>query len=153
MANVTTKNPPLHKDTIVIQIPRWVSRIYIGAAIVLIPWTIYLGASLPARHLAAHWDVSWTGLDVSLAVSFLCTGLFAIIRSLWIVIAASTTGSLLLVDAWFDVMSEHSSQLFHQAVVSAILLEIPLALTSYYLAGHALKRVKKHSRRTGHKTT
>lgn len=127
------------KDTdIILRIPGWAGKLYVMFAVVLLPWTIYLGATLPTHHLSAHWDVSWTGLDVGLMTALLATGLFAYLRSIWIVIAAATTGSLLLVDAWFDVMSEHSAALFHEALILAFVFEIPLALMSYYVAGHAL---------------
>lgn len=131
-------------NTIVLYIPAWAARVYAMLALVLIPWTIYLGSSLPQRHLSAHWNVSWTGLDIGLTIALLATGLCAYMKSMWVVITASTAGSFLLLDAWFDVLSEHTSSLFHQAVLSAIVFEIPLAIMSYYLAGHALHRTKKH---------
>lgn len=137
--------PKLHKDTIILQIPTWAARLYIGAAALLIPWTIYLAWSLPSQHISTHWDVSWAGVDIALILSFLLTGIFALVRSMWVVIAASSTGSFLLVDAWFDIMSEHGGKLFHEALASAVVLEVPLALLSYYLAAHALKRVKKRA--------
>jgi hypothetical protein len=139
------KRKNLKPNTIVLRIPSWAAKAYVILAIVLVPWTVYLGLSLPTHHLSSHWDVSWTGLDIALSVSFLLTGLFAFLRSMWVVITASTTGSLLLVDAWFDIMSEHGGRLFHQALFAAFLFEIPLALMSYYLAGHALQRTTRAS--------
>lgn len=124
---------------IVLRIPPWTTRVYIMLAVVLLPWTVYLGSTLPEHHLSAHWDVSWTGLDIGLIVSLLSTGLLAYFRSIWVVIAAATTGSLLLVDAWFDVMSEKVGPDFHQALILAFVFELPLALLSYYLATHALR--------------
>ena len=135
------------ESDIVLRVPAWAGKIYIMLAIVLLPWTVYLGLTLPKHHLSAHWDISWTGLDIGLIVSLLATGLFAYMRSIWIVISAATTGSLLLVDAWFDVMSEKSPADFHQAIILAFAFEIPLALMSYYLASHALHHnttTKKH---------
>jgi hypothetical protein len=108
--------------------------------VVLLPWTIYLGLSLPQHHLSAHWDVSWTGLDAGLILALAATGLFAYMRSVWIVITSATTGSLLLVDAWFDVMSERRASDFHQALILAVFFELPLASLSYYLASHVLYR-------------
>lgn len=137
-----TKVMPKHrknKDTdIVLRIPSWVAKVYAMLAVVLLPWTIYLGLSLPKHHLSSHWDVSWTGLDIGLVITLLATGFFAYIRSIWVVIAAASTGSLLLVDAWFDIMSEHDGAQFHQALILAFAFEIPLAVLSYYLATHAL---------------
>ncbi len=64
-------------------------------------------------------------------------------KSIWVIITASTAGSLLLVDAWFDVMSEKAAPQLHQAILLAFVFEIPLAVMSYYLAFHTIKRNKK----------
>jgi hypothetical protein len=120
-------------------IPPWAARAYIAFSLILLPWSIYLGTSLPRYHLSAHWDVSWTGLDIGIIVALLLTGLFAYLKSHWIIISASTVGSLLFVDAWFDVMSERRGLQLHEAVFLAIFIEIPLALTSYHIAYKVLK--------------
>jgi len=143
MAQRRANKKPKHTD-IILRIPSWAANIYIMLAVVLLPWTIYLGLTLPERHLSHNWDVSWTGLDIGLFVALLATGLFAYLRSIWIVISAATAGSLLLVDAWFDVMSEHSGVQFHQAMLLAFVFELPLALMSYYLSIHALHHNRRH---------
>lgn len=130
-------------DDIILHVPAWAAKLYVLFAAVLLPWTVYLGASLPADHLSAHWDISWTGLDIGLIAALLATGLFAYRRSIWVVIAAATAGSLLVVDAWFDVASERSADLFHEAIIFALLIEIPLAFMSYFLASHALRHNTK----------
>lgn len=130
------------RERIHLRLPTWAPRAYAFMAVVLVPWTVYLGTTLPRHHLSTHWDVSWTGLDIALIVSLLSTAILARIKSVWVIISASTTGSLLLVDAWFDVMSEHGNS-FDQALVMAFLIEIPLAIMSYYLAFHALERNSK----------
>ena len=119
-----------------LQIPIWSRYLYVILAVILLPWTIYLGLTLPVHHLSNHWDVSWVGLDVALIVSITLTGLFALLKSPWIIMSASSAASFLLVDAWFDVMSEKSGLEFTQAIVLALLVELPLAAMSYYLAYH-----------------
>lgn len=69
----------------------------------------------------------------------LATGFLAYRKSRLVVIASSTVGSFLLVDAWFDVMSERRTFQFYQALFLALFLEIPIALTSYYVAYKVLK--------------
>jgi len=128
------------RKNITLPIPGWAAALYIGSSIVLIPWTIYLGASLPTHHLSAHWDISWSGLDVALIITMLATGFLAYRKSRLVVITSSTVGSFLLVDAWFDVMSERHAFQFYQALFLALFLEIPIALTSYYVAYKVLKR-------------
>jgi len=105
-----------------------------------------MGWTLPTHHLSVNWDISWTGLDIALIIAFLLTGLAAYTKSLWIVITSTTVGCLLLVDAWFDVMTEHQSPEFARALLTGAAVEIPLALLSYYVAAHALQRVHKHTK-------
>jgi len=137
---------------IILRVPAWTARLYVVLAVVLLPWTVYLGITLPAHHLSAHWDVSWTGLDVGLLAALIATGLAAYFRSILVVIAAATTGSLLLVDAWFDVMSERRASDFHQALILAFVFELPLAALSYYLAAHALRHNTAAARRGARRT-
>ena len=131
-----------------INVPSWPALIYIIMAIILLPWTIYLGASLPAHHLSAHWDISWTGLDVGIIVAMSLTGLFAYLKSRWIIISSTTVGSLLLVDSWFDVMSERRAAQLHESIILAVLVEIPLAIISYYIAYKTLEDHTKHLKKT-----
>jgi len=123
-----------------IKIPAWATVLYILSSVVVLPWTIYLDQSLPTRHLFRHWDIAWVGLDVSLIISLLITGLLAFRKSLWVVLAAMATGSLLLVDAWFDVMGAHPGRELTEAVLAALLLELPLVALSFHLAYHTLKK-------------
>ncbi len=136
----------LRVDSVIIRIPRWVVAVYTAIAIALIPWTIYMGWTLPTHHLTVNWDVSWTGLDIALIIAFLLTGLAAYTKSLWIVMTSTAVGTLLMVDAWFDLMSEHQSPEFAQSLFTAAALEMPLALISFYIAAHALQRVHKHTK-------
>lgn len=135
---VDIKRAPSDPDYASLHVPAWVPKVYPVLAIVLLPWTIYLGLSLPEHHLSAHWDVSWVGLDIGLILGLSATGLLAYLHSVWVTITATTTGSLLLVDAWFDVMSERRPSDFHQALFLAIVVELPLSALSYYVASHVL---------------
>lgn len=126
-----------------LQVPGWSRYLYVVMALVLLPWTIHLGISLPEHHLSAHWDASWVGLNVGLIVSFTLTGIFAVLRSPWIVLSSTTVASLLLVDAWFDILSERQAAAFYQSVLAAVIFEIPLALMSYYLAYRVLRNEVK----------
>src|ERR1035437_5594940 len=107
---------------------------YIAGSIFILPWTIYLGQTLPTRHVFLHWDVAWVGLDILLICSLLLTGILTYRKSLWVILSAMATGSFLLVDAWFDITGEHLGRLFNEALLAAIFIEIPLAFVSYRLA-------------------
>lgn len=119
--------------------PGWAVYLFIILGAALIPWTIYLSLTLPAYHITSHWDVSWAGLDIGLLVVSLLTGIFAYTQSHWFVISASVLGSLLIVDAWFDVLDERRGLQLKEAILLAIFVEIPLAILCFFLAGRALK--------------
>jgi hypothetical protein len=123
-----------------IEVPAWAAVLYILGSIIVLPWTIYLDQSLPTRHLFRHWDIAWVGLDIGLLISLLATGILAYRKSLWVAFASVMTGTFLIIDAWFDVMGAHPGRELAQAVLAAILLELPLAALSFRLAYHTLHR-------------
>lgn len=120
---------------------RMISRIaiiYPVFAAVLLPWTLYLSRSLPERHISIHWDVSWVGLNIALIVAFVITGYLSYIQSRWVAISASVLGSILVLDAWFDILTQHNPAELREAILMAIFIELPIALTSFIIAGRAL---------------
>jgi hypothetical protein len=92
-----------------------------------VPWTLWLTFSLPRRHVTHHYDVAWVGFDIALAAAFGWTALAAVRRSPWLQVAATVTGTMLLCDAWFDIVTSasHDEQLV--AIAQALLAELPLA--------------------------
>jgi hypothetical protein len=113
---------------------RWVAPLLALGAAVLIPWTLVLAYRLPARHTSDHWDVAWVGFDLVLALSLAATGLTIARRSAWAPSAAAVAATLLFCDAWFDVVlaSGHDGQV--EAILEAVLVEIPLAIFLVWLA-------------------
>jgi hypothetical protein len=91
------------------------------------PWTLWLTYSLPSRHVTRHYDLAWVGFDIALLVAFGATGWFAIRASQWLVPAAAMTGTMLLCDAWFDVITSGSGGEQLEAVLEACFAELPLA--------------------------
>lgn len=122
------------KNKINLKIVPWMSTIYILFSVVLVPWTIYLSISLPSRHAFRHWDVSWVGLDIGILISLLLTGIFAWVKSRWVVISATVASTLLVADAWFDIISERPGRQLNEAIILAIVFEIPLAIVSLRVA-------------------
>ena len=113
------------------------------AGILLLPWTIWLSASLPPHHSTKRWDVAWSGFDSALAVSFLLTSFAAWRRRPWLPAAAAATGALLVADAWFDVVLESRSTDFEIAVIEAVVAELPLAALCFavaYVTSRAARR-------------
>jgi len=108
--------------------------VYPVVAFLLIPWTVYLSITLPTRHVARHWDLIWVGFDICLLLSLLFTGILAYRKSKWVIIAASSAGTLLLVDAWFDVLTARNGSPLRSSLLFAIFAEIPLAIITYSIA-------------------
>lgn len=128
-------------------IPRWVGPVFILTAAGLGPWTLYLTYSLPSRHLTRHYDLAWVGFDVALLVAFAVTGLSAIRPSKWLVPAAAVTGTMLLCDAWFDIVTSSGGGEQVAAILQACLAELPLAALCGYIVWDAEQFVRLLPRR------
>ena len=100
----------------------------------LLPWAVWLSASLPPSHHSAHWDLAWSGFDVGLAICFVGTAFFAYRRSPWVGAFAAATGTLLLTDAWFDVVLESHGNELETAIIEAVVFEIPVACLCFWIA-------------------
>jgi hypothetical protein len=112
----------------------WVVGAYAAAGVGLLPWAFWLSSSLPPSHHSAHWDVAWSGFDVGLAVCFCGTAVAAYRRSPWVGAFAAATGTLLLTDAWFDVILESHGSEEGTAVLEALVFELPAAAVCFWLA-------------------
>jgi hypothetical protein len=119
--------PPDVDPGIQIPLPRWVTLLLGLVAVFLVPWTLYLTFSLPSRHLTFHYDLAWVGFDVGLAASFAATAWAAFRGSQWLAPLAAVTGTMLVCDAWFDVVTSQSGGEMWEAVAEAALAELPLA--------------------------
>jgi hypothetical protein len=108
--------------------------VFAAIGVGLLPWAVWLSASLPPRHHSAHWDVAWSGFDVGLAVCFCGTAISAYRRSPWVGAFAAATGTLLLTDAWFDVVLESHGNEEMTAVFEAVAFELPTAALCYWIA-------------------
>ena len=74
-------------------------------AVLLVPWTLWLTFTLPTRHVTHNYRLAWVGFDIFLAVAFAATGVAALRASEWLQPLAALTGTMLLCDAWFDVVT------------------------------------------------
>ncbi len=97
-------------------------------AVALIPWTVGLGVTLPARYVVGSWTLIWAGFDTALVVCFAVTA-----WALWnqrplALPAAVFTSALLLCDAWFDVLTAHGGRDLLVSAATALLGEIPGAI-------------------------
>jgi hypothetical protein len=102
-------------------------------SLLMIPWTIFIAMVLPAHHLSAHYDLAWAGFDGMLMLALGATAYFALRRSRYLSIAAASAGTLLIVDAWFDILTSRRTDLV-SAIIFAVLIELPLATVCWWLS-------------------
>ncbi len=110
----------------------------------LLPWTIFLAVSLSPSHKTTHWDVAWSGFDTALAVMFVLTSLAAWRRSPWVGIAAGATGTLLVTDAWFDIILESHADELRIAILFAAFAELPVAALCFWIAYRTEHFIESH---------
>jgi hypothetical protein len=114
--------------------PRWLTILYAASAVVLMPWTYLLAEKLPTRLLAHHWDLAWAGFDAFESLLLLTTVFLAIKKSVWLPMIATSLATVLLIDAWFDVLTSVPGQEQLTALVLAIFIEAPLAILTFVYA-------------------
>jgi hypothetical protein len=117
--------------------PRWVAPLYLVLSLGLLPWVVVLATSLPDRSGTSNYRLAWVGFDVLLVASLARTAYLALRNSPFVVNVASVTAALLVVDAWFDVTTSRAGSERAMAILSAVLLELPIAALSLWIAGRA----------------
>jgi hypothetical protein len=100
----------------------------------LLPWTIWLSSTLKPHHVTESWDVAWSGFDSGLALLFVLTAIAAYRRSPWVGALSAATGTMLVTDAWFDVVLESHADELYRSLLLAILVELPLAVFCFWIA-------------------
>jgi hypothetical protein len=116
-----------------VPLPRWVVPLLALAAAALLPWTLWLTYSLPSRHVTPHYDLAWVGFDVALLTAFAVTAWCAVRSPEWLVPAAAATATMLLCDAWFDVVTSGAAGERLEALLQALLAELPLSAICWYI--------------------
>ncbi|HLY93994.1 MAG TPA: hypothetical protein VKP14_04020 [Gaiellaceae bacterium] len=114
-------------------LPRWLPRLLALVAIGLVPWTLWLTFSLPSRHITEDYDLAWVGFDIALAVAFGATAWATLRYSRWLVPLAAVTGTMLVCDAWFDIVTASGGSDRLEAIVEAAFAELPLAALCGYI--------------------
>jgi hypothetical protein len=117
---------------------------FAAAGIGLLPWTIWLSMSLHPRHVTTRWDIAWSGFDSGLAALFVLTAVAAYRRSPWVGALAAATGTVLVVDAWFDIILESHADELRNSILLAAFAEIPAALVCFWIAVRT-ERVLAHA--------
>lgn len=63
------------------RVVRWTGPVFCLFSMILLPWTVYVAASLPPRQVYPNYDTAWAGFDVMLLVALAGTAYFALRRS------------------------------------------------------------------------
>jgi hypothetical protein len=118
-------------------VPRWVAPVFALVGAGLVPWTLWMAYELPQRHIARHWDLAWVGFDIAMAGLLLATAFAALRRAVWIQSTAAAAATMLVCDAWFDVVTASHGADQVMAAASGMLLELPLAVICVWVARNA----------------
>jgi hypothetical protein len=122
---------------------RWAGPVFAVLAVLMVPWTVYLAVSLPSEERAAHYDLAWAGFDVGLFAVLVWAAWAAATRSRWLAVAASLNAGFLVIDAWFDVVTAPDRRELMMALASAVVIELPLAAVSVWLAVNGQRIVER----------
>lgn len=94
--------------------------------VALIPWIVYLVATLPNTYVAQNWTLTWVGFDLLLLAMMATTVVLGLLRRQLLVLTAFATGVLLICDAWFDITTAAADDVWI-SVIAAVCGELPLA--------------------------
>ena len=131
-------------------VPRWVALLLTAVVAGLVVWTLYLTYALPARHVTEHWWLAWAGFDIGLALALATTALGVLREAHWVDATAAVAATLLVTDAWFDIVLADPGGERVEAIVLAVIGEIPLALFCVWIvmnAERAIASLKDSQRR------
>src|SRR5215471_19084791 len=123
-------------------VPPWTAPVLLISAVVLIPWVAILFLTLPPHYVANNWPLAWGGFDVGLGLALATTGVLVARRSPYAEVTATITGTLLICDAWFDVLTSRGTSDIAQALASALLVELPIAALCFWMARNLAQAVE-----------
>src|SRR5437764_10461247 len=118
-------------------VPWWVGPAFALLALGTVPWVVFLAVTLPRHATFAHYRGVWVGFDTALVVVLALTAYLAWRGRAQVALTATATATMLLVDAWFDVMTTPRGHGWLISVVLAVLVEVPFAAICMWIALHA----------------
>jgi hypothetical protein len=107
--------------------------------VVLAVWIGVLAVTLPRYYRAGGWRGAWVGFDVAELGAFVATGWAAWKRRQILIICLVVLATLLCCDAWFDVVLDARTKGFLFSLLSAVLIELPLATIAILLARRLMR--------------
>jgi len=131
-------------------VPAWVRRrarrlawAYLIVAVWLAVWTLFLALSLPKENLEHHFRLTWVGFDLILVLAVYLTAHMAFRLDARVQVPATVVATLLVVDAWFDITTSTSRKAAIEALILALVVELPAAAFSLYVAHRVGRRVRE----------
>ena len=119
---------------------RMVVLIIIATCCVLLAaWTALLAATLPMQYRAGGWRGAWVGFDVALLIALGATGWAAWHGRQVLILCLTVVATLLLCDAWFDVVLDIRTRGFTMSLLTALAVEVPLAVLAVLGARRLLR--------------
>jgi len=113
--------------------------VIIAGCILLAAWIGYLVVSLPSFYRAGSWRGAWVGFDIAELAAFAITGWAAWRRRQILIICLIVLATLLFCDAWFDVVLDARTAGFLGSLLSALLVEVPIAVLAVFVARRLLR--------------
>lgn len=126
--------------------PRWVAPVFAVLALLTLPWIGYLALTLPRHAVTVHYRAAWVGFDLGLVAMLTLTAWYAWRGHRLVVPAAGATATMLLVDAWFDVVTTPGGPDLALSILLAALVELPLAGVCVWIARHGDRMVERRLR-------
>ena len=114
--------------------------IIVACCVGLAIWTGVLAATLPRYYRSGGWRGAWVGFDIALLVALAVTGWAAWRGRQVLILCLVVMATLLLCDAWFDVVLDLRTPGFQLSLLSAIIVELPLAALAIVAARRLLRR-------------
>jgi len=125
---------------------RRLAWVYLIVAAGLIVWTVFLALSLPKENLEHHYRLTWTGYDLILVLAIYLTAHRAFRLDARVIYPATVVATMLVADAWFDITTSTSAADATQALILALVVELPAAAFSLYVAHRVGRRVRELAR-------
>lgn len=120
----------------------------IVCCVALAAWIGVLAVTLPRYYRAGDWRGAWVGFDVAELLVFTTTAWAAWRGRQLLIMCLVVLATLLLADAWFDVTLNVRTSGFMFSLLSALLVEIPLAVIAITGARRLLRltigRIRSH---------
>jgi peptidoglycan/LPS O-acetylase OafA/YrhL len=107
--------------------------------LVLAVWIGILEVKLPRNYQAGGWRAAWVGFDIGLLLVFAATAWAAWRRRQILIVCLMVLATLLSCDAWFDTTLDWGTHGFTLSLLSALLVELPLAVLALIGARRLLR--------------